>query len=593
MFLMSHRGFSLIEILVSVAILSLFVLGIYSGIEFTFRVVFQSRVRIIENSILNEQIELIRNLPFADVGIINGSPSGVLTRTVTSTRDGTDFVVIRTIRNIDDPYDGTIDGTPEDTSPADYKEVYIEVSCASCRQVRPASASTIISPKYLEGDPDNGALFIQVLDADADPVQGASVHVVATTTSTTIDLVDTTNNDGMLYLVDLPSGVSVYSVTVTKVGYTSDQTITPTEANPNPTKPPITVSAQDVTEVSFFIDEVSTLAISTVNALCQPVGGVPVSVTGNRVIGSDPTVYVNDTDITTNGSGAYTLTSSWDTFTLEPTGYDLLGTIPRLSAVVLPGESQPISLVLGANTAASLLTVVTDAINAQPVSGATVQVVGVGYDETIVTDVGHVRQTDWSGGSGQEQFTNDIQFWSETGIDALSSVGNLTLDSVGGGQYTPAGELESSTIDLGLAAEYVNLIWEPIAQPIEAGLGSVRFQLASSNSSTPASWDFVGPDGTAETYYTSSDTVVGNHHNGNQYLRYKVFLSTDTASTTPMLSDVLLTYTNSCTPPGQAYFGNVSVDQYTVTVTAPGYQPYESTVDVSDDTVFMVSMVAN
>ena len=57
-------GFSLIEVMMGVAIFSLFMVGIYSGTQYVFKVVYNSRLHIIETGILNEQLEIIRNLPF-------------------------------------------------------------------------------------------------------------------------------------------------------------------------------------------------------------------------------------------------------------------------------------------------------------------------------------------------------------------------------------------------------------------------------------------------------------------------------------------------------------------------------------------------
>ena len=176
--MLNKKGFGLLEVMIAVAIFVVFAVGIYSGIQYVFKVVYQSRLRILESSILNEQIEIIRNLSFYDVGIINGSPAGVLTKTETIRRNDIDFLITRTIRNIDDPFDGTIDGEPKDLVPADYKMVQIDVICSHCSQQEPLSVITYVSPKLLEGDPTHGALF-KSFDADARPVQGASVQVVA------------------------------------------------------------------------------------------------------------------------------------------------------------------------------------------------------------------------------------------------------------------------------------------------------------------------------------------------------------------------------------------------------------------------------
>lgn len=590
----NSKGFSLIEVMVGVAVFVLFMTGIYSGIQFVFKVVYSSRLRILETGILNEQIEVVRNMPYEDVGIINGSPSGVLAHTATTTRDGVLFLITRTIRNVDDPFDGTIGGTPNDTAPADYKFVDVEVMCANCQQNNPVHLSTQVAPKLLEGDPTHGALFIQVFDSEAKPVQGATVHVVSTSTSPTLDLTDTTDNDGMLRIVDLGAGIDAYDITVTKSGYTTDQTRRPSVDVPNPTKAPASVKAQDVVEISFSIDLVSSLQINTINAACNNVGGVPILVMGTKLIGTDPDVLKVDQTVTTNGSGIYNLTGLYaDAYALRPSGYDFIGSIPVLPISLPAGADQPVQLILGANTANSLLVSVVDSITSQPISNATVRMTAAGYDQTKTTGVGFARQTDWSGGTGQILFTDETKYFSDDGkIENNDEAGDLKLRQVGQ-NYVSNAELESSTFDLGTNINFVNLFWTPLSQPAEAGINPVRWQLAASTSSTPETWDYVGYDGTGATYFDAEHQVIGDTLDGNRYFRYKLFLSTDVVTTTPTVSDMYATYITSCTPPGQAYFGGLSETAYTVEVSRTGYQTKTETITMSGDMVFNIELVAS
>lgn len=168
----------------------------------------------------------------------------------------------------------------------------------------------------------------------------------------------------------------------------------------------------------------------------------------------------------------------------------------------------------------------------------------------------------------------------------------MTLKKVGNDYYT-SGVLESSTFDLGLAANYISLTWEPLSQPAQTGVDPVRFQIATSNSSTPVTWDYLGPDGTTSTYYTATDGAINQIHNGNQYVRYKVYLQTAAVTHTPTVSDITVSYTNSCTPPGQSYFGSLANEQYTVDINKAGYQPHTSTVTASGETRLIIDMVAN
>ncbi|KKW42714.1 MAG: hypothetical protein UY92_C0004G0050 [Candidatus Magasanikbacteria bacterium GW2011_GWA2_56_11] len=588
-----HGGFSLLEIVIALGVFAIFVLGIYAGIQTVYRIVYQARVQIIESGILNEQVEFVRNLSYFDVGLENGSPAGVMARTATTTKNGIEFTLTRTVRSIDDPYDGTIGGTPNDTAPADYKLVEIAVICVSCGQKAARTVTTTVAPKYLENNADNGALFIRVFDAAAVPVSGASVHLSAPAANPAIDLTDTTGNDGMLKLVDLPPGVGIYNIAVSKPGYTSEQTRVESESLPNPFHPPASVVAQSVSEVSFTIDRVSSFTASTMDTLCDPIGNVRVGIEGSRVIGTEPDTLKVDTTFVTDGSGAKTLADyEWDVYTFSPSGYDIAGSIPSVPLDLPPGVDQPVQLILRPNTAYSLLVSVRDNITKQPVSQATVHVTSTaGYDESAVTGVGYIRQTDWSGGSGQAAMAETTRYWSDdSGVDTLESPGNIYLRHLGS-DYVGLGSLESSTFDLGVAADYISLLWEPFSQPAPAGAAPVRWQIATASTTDPEAWEYRGPDGTGGSYYTPTATAVNTVHNGDRYVRYRLWLSTVSSTYSPLISDMTLSYTNSCTPPGQAYFGGLSSGTHTVEVTVPGYQTYRSDVLVGGDTYFTVELV--
>jgi prepilin-type N-terminal cleavage/methylation domain-containing protein len=286
---LKRDGFSLLESIISLAIFLILAIGVYGGLQFTFKILYQSRMRLIESALLNEEVETLRNMPYEQVGIVNGSPPGVLGRTVTTTKSGLDFTLTRVIRNVDDPYDGLIGGTPGDTVPADYKFVDLEIVCTSCRQTVPVRLTTTIAPRYLEGDPTKGALFIRVFDANAVPVQGAAVHIAAPTVTPPVDFTDTTNNQGTLQLLDLAAGVQAYNITVTKDGYTTETTRQADDDIPNPVKPPASVISQNVTSASFSIDRISSMDISTLNSSCAALGNVALNIFGTKLPNTNTT----------------------------------------------------------------------------------------------------------------------------------------------------------------------------------------------------------------------------------------------------------------------------------------------------------------
>ncbi len=587
------RGFTLMEILVGVAIFVLFTLGIYGGINLVFKIVYQSRVNILETAALSEELDVVRNLAYNDVGIQGGVPAGTLPLSKTIVRNGISYYVTTTVRNIDDPFDGVLGGNPNDASPADYKLVEMAIQCASCTQRTPVTLSTVVGPKNLEGSSKNGALFIHVFDSAGLPVVGANIHIAnsASSPATTID--DVTGNDGYLRVVDAPTGTLSYAISVSKAGYSSDGTVASSQNNPNPVTPPANVVTQAVTNISFAIDRAGAFNISTVNASCAAVPNVALTLRGTKLIGTDPLVYKYDQNFSTDGSGFKSLNPmEWDTyyFGLGNGTYDIVGAIPQRPVKLDPGVTQNVTLVLKSHTTNSLLVSVKDAGTGLPLSDATVELVGTGYDETVLTGLGYLRQTDWSGGGNQVSFGSDNKYWSDDGgLNTTNPSGDIKLKKAGN-NYIASGWLESSTFDAGQGVDFKNIVIEPLAQPVQTGASSIRFQIATSNSSTPSSWNFLGPDGTNSTYYTTVNTTIASASDGHRYLRYRLYLSTNDTKYSPQLSEVAITYANSCTPPGQTFFSGLSSQTYTLSVTRSGYVATTSTLDVAGTTETVVNM---
>lgn len=578
------KGFSLVEVAIGAAVFLIFALGIFSTITLVFKTVYQSRLRTLQTAVAVEQLEVVRNIPFADVGVVGGVPSGVLTGVKTIERNGMMFSVTTTVRNIDDPFDGTATSVPADTAPADFKLVEVAVQCVSCEQFKPFVMTTHIAPKGLETATNNGSLFIQVVDAGGLPVSSAVVEVSNSSSSPAVSLLDVTDQDGWLYILDTPTGTLSYNIVVSKSGFSTDYTVASSPSNPSPTKLPASVTSQNVTNVYFAIDQVGQLNFTTMSPLCSPIGGAAFSVRGQKQIGSLPVVYKYNEVLTANGSGEYVLTNAeWDTYFVQSVGstYDLAGTIPMSSFSLLPGATQDVSVILRPHTTNSLLVKVKDAGTGLPLSGANVRLSAAGYDQSLLTGLGFVQQTDWSGGAGQDTFVNSSEYFADDArVDVTSLPGDILLKNVDG-NYLYNGYLESSTFDLGTAVNFSNIYLNPTSQATSTGERPIEIQFASSNSSTPASWEFLGPDGTADTYYTATSTVINSIHNGDQYMRYLAFLRTDDATVSPNLSDVSITYTTSCVAPGQSFFNGFSSDTYTIEVSKTGYTTNSGSITVS------------
>ena len=153
-------GFTLVEVIIGAAIFVVIAMSVYQAFVIVMDIIRASKEKITATALGNEQFEIIRNLPYADVGIINGLPAGKIPANQNLVRNNLDFIIKTTIRNIDDPFDGTIGGAQNDLSPADYKLVELGISCPTCHRFPNLSLTTFISPKNLESASTNGALLL-------------------------------------------------------------------------------------------------------------------------------------------------------------------------------------------------------------------------------------------------------------------------------------------------------------------------------------------------------------------------------------------------------------------------------------------------
>jgi Carboxypeptidase regulatory-like domain/Putative Ig domain/FG-GAP-like repeat/Ig-like domain CHU_C associated len=101
------------------------------------------------------------------------------------------------------------------------------------------------------------------------------------------------------------------------------------------------------------------------------------------------------------------------------------------------------------------------------------------------------------------------------------------------------GDLISSTKDAN-PAPGARPVWSTIAWTATTPAGtSVQFQAAGSNN-VNGPFSFVGPDGTAATFFTSGGSL--HQFDGNRYLQYRAFLATTDPNATPTLSDVTVCF---------------------------------------------------
>lgn len=253
------RGFSLIELLVVAAIMALFIGGLFVTIQTSLKLVAESRARMSALSVANDRLEYIRSLSYDAVGTISGLPAGNIPQVSTSTLNGFLFTERTLIEFIDDPADG-VGASDSNSITTDYKRAKIEISWTMREETKTLVLVTTVVPRSIETNVGGGTIRVNVTDANVAPVGGASVRLLNTSGTTTVDVTKLTDSTGSVLFGGAPAG-SGYQVFVTRTGYSSEQTYVATTSIPNPVLQPISLLAADISTVNVQIDALSTVAL--------------------------------------------------------------------------------------------------------------------------------------------------------------------------------------------------------------------------------------------------------------------------------------------------------------------------------------------
>ncbi|HKS25607.1 MAG TPA: carboxypeptidase regulatory-like domain-containing protein, partial [Thermoanaerobaculia bacterium] len=151
-------------------------------------------------------------------------------------------------------------------------------------------------------------------------------------------------------------------------------------------------------------------------------------------------------------------------------------------------------------------------------------------------------------------FVNFNPYASGQRVTSTNSGGSWTADTTSGGRdlafriyinagYSTSGNLVSSVKDanpaVGNAPAWTTLSWTA-STPAST---SVKFQVAGSNSAN-GPFSFVGPDGTAATFFTTSGASIAQF-NGFRYLQAKAILGTTNTASTPTLNDDTICFSDA------------------------------------------------
>ncbi len=138
----------------------------------------------------------------------------------------------------------------------------------------------------------------------------------------------------------------------------------------------------------------------------------------------------------------------------------------------------------------------------------------------------------YTGGAGDGWSYSQSQDLQMTGPDVIFTSAEGSVGRLG---QVPSGYFISDVLDTNGNSTLGVLSW--IAD-LSAG-GEIKFRIAGSDDNI--TWtDYLGPDGTAGTYFTSSGESIPSALDAKRYLRYKAYLTT--ADYTPVLDSVSIQF---------------------------------------------------
>lgn len=362
------HGFTLIETLVASTLLLLIFTGVLVIVQILLRSIGEARVRVVASSLAQERLETAKNLPFDDVGTIGGIPPGTLAQNETVGVNGQDFQIATTVVYVDDPFDGQ---APADPIPTDYKRVRVTVDWQGVLKPKsPLVMATDVAPAGVEFIDNAGTLLVQVFNSQGVPLSNATIHIEAASVTPIVDLTTTTDIDGRVMLPGAPMCMECYEITATKAGFSTDKTYSSAEVA-NPSKPYGTILEGQLTEISFVIDTLASLTVTTTRSRQAGYAlfpGVSFVLRGDKTIGTNTTddpIYKYSQSFVTGGLGQVVIPNlEWDSYQfMLPVGssIDIAGSKPLSPFPIVAGSANQMLVVTTANTPNSLLATIMSA----------------------------------------------------------------------------------------------------------------------------------------------------------------------------------------------------------------------------------------
>lgn len=562
-------GFSLVEAIVVSALITLIFGALLSGVQATLGLLGHAKAEAGARSLAVSRLEYIRSLPYDEVGTLLGIPSGLIPQTSTSTLNGVMYTERVLIQYLDRDEDGF--GVADDNGiTEDSKSIKVEYTWTIRGETKSLSMVSDIIPPGIESTTGGGTLLINVFDASVQPVSGATVHVFNDSVATdTIDVTVTTNASGIANFPGAPARAG-YQITVSKAGYSTDQTYSASTTNPSPNPPHVSVSVGAVSTVNFSIDRVSTLTLRAIS--------MPVTVTTSDDFSSDFDI-ASSSGIAVSGGDAHlsdtagvyqtpgilfgttttpTTIDSWQAFDFDTTATSGESVRVRLYSVTGSGTSSVYTLIPDADLPNNSVGFIAGPIDLTDVDIGTYGSLALGA--TLET-------TDTSR-------TPELHRWSLTYIESESPISGVTFSVVGdksiGSNVGVAVPKFTTTVTTNGSGEatLTDLEWD--AYDITINGGTEGYDIAESNIPIPY--------GLSPNVIDTLTVVLESHSPYSLRVTVTDTLGSAIPGASVHLYNGSVDETSETSIYGQVFFGSVaSGTDYALDVAATGYDPSAQT----------------
>lgn len=383
-----QNGFTMVETLVSTALLLMLFAAIATIFDVVTSTIGYSRIKVVATALATEKIETVRNLAYTDIGTLGGIPNGVLPQTETITVNGQDFTVKTTVLYVDDPFDNQ---APSDPISTDYKRVRVSITWGGAfPSISPVVLNTTVVPDGLETNEGGGTLILYAINSSGEPVANATARIINDTVDPTINLEILANDEGQVILPGAPECSDCYRIEVTKDGYSQERTYSLTEVA-NPLRPDATIIEGEITALTFTIDETVTINVESKGPRSSnypSFAGVGFIMRGSKTIGTDDAdepIYKYQESLVTGAGGRLELVNIepdiYEIWIPEGASVDFAGSAPISPFKVLPGVDRNLLIVTEPTTPHNLLVVIQD-IETKPIGTASATLSRPGFIAT-------------------------------------------------------------------------------------------------------------------------------------------------------------------------------------------------------------------